>query len=63
MIRRIALVLSLLFAVTAQAAPVDNKDGFWNEWSDATCESRAREKVRDRLAAVLVVPMVPRHEP
>jgi len=41
---RIALVLSLLFAVTAQAAPVDNKDGFWNEWSDATFAKAAREK-------------------
>jgi uncharacterized protein YyaL (SSP411 family) len=44
MARRIALVLSLLFAVTAQAAPVDNKDGFWNEWSDATFAKAAREK-------------------
>src|SRR6266850_3310617 len=44
MVRRIALVLSLLFAVTAQAAPVDNKDGFWNEWSDATFAKAAREK-------------------
>ena len=35
MIRRIALLLPLLFTLSAQAAPIDNKDGFWNEWSDA----------------------------
>src|SRR3981081_1874069 len=44
MIRRIALVLSFLFTVTAQAAPIDNKDGFWSEWSDATFARAAAEK-------------------
>ena len=37
MIRRIAFVLPLLFAITAgHAAPIDNKDGFWSEWNDAS---------------------------
>jgi uncharacterized protein len=44
MIRCIALVLSLLFTVTAEAAPIDNKDGFWGEWSDATFARAAAEK-------------------
>lgn len=44
MIRLCALLLSLLFAAHVQAAPVDNKDGFWSEWSDATFARAAREK-------------------
>jgi uncharacterized protein YyaL (SSP411 family) len=44
MIRRFALVLSLLFTVTAEAAPVDDQDGFWGEWSDATFAKAAAEK-------------------
>ena len=28
----------------ARAAPLDNKDGFWSEWSDATFERAAAEK-------------------
>ena len=44
MIRRIALILPLLFAFSAHAAPVDNKDGFWSEWSDATFARAASEK-------------------
>jgi uncharacterized protein YyaL (SSP411 family) len=44
MIRRIALVLSLLFMVGAEAAPIDNQDGFWGEWSDATFAKAAAEK-------------------
>ena len=44
MVRRVALVLSLLFTVTAHAAPVDNKDGFWNEWSDGIFAKAATEK-------------------
>jgi uncharacterized protein len=44
MIRTIALMLSLLFALPAMAAPIDNSDGFWSEWSDATFAKAAREK-------------------
>ena len=44
MIRRIALLLPLLFTLSAQAAPIDNKDGFWSEWSDATFAKAAAEK-------------------
>jgi uncharacterized protein YyaL (SSP411 family) len=44
MIRHITLVLSLLFAFSVQAAPIDNKDGFWNEWSDAIFAKAASEK-------------------
>jgi uncharacterized protein YyaL (SSP411 family) len=44
MIRRFALVLSLLFTVAAEAAPIDNQDGFWGEWSDATFARAAAEK-------------------
>ena len=44
MIRRIALLLPLLFAFAAQAAPVNNKDGFWNEWNDAIFAGAASEK-------------------
>ena len=28
----------------AHAAPIDNSDGFWSEWSDATFAKAAREK-------------------
>jgi uncharacterized protein YyaL (SSP411 family) len=44
MIRRIALLLPLLFALSAHAAPIENKDGFWNEWSDALFAKAANEK-------------------
>ncbi len=44
MIRAAIVILSLLFAGVAHAAPLDNKDGFWSEWSDATFERAAREK-------------------
>lgn len=44
MIRAGAVVLSLLLTTLAHAAPLDNKDGFWSEWSDATFERAAREK-------------------
>jgi uncharacterized protein len=44
MIRRIALLLPLLFTLSAKAAPIDNKDGFWNEWSDALFARAAVEK-------------------
>ena len=36
MIRILALIHSLSFATVVQAAPSDNKDGFWSEWNDAT---------------------------
>jgi uncharacterized protein YyaL (SSP411 family) len=38
------LAVLLLGIGTAQAAPLDNKDGFWSEWSDATFERASREK-------------------
>jgi uncharacterized protein len=44
MIRAGIVIISLLFAGSAYAAPLDNKDGFWSEWSDATFERAAREK-------------------
>src|SRR4030081_2153717 len=44
MIRMLTLLLSLLFAATAHSAPIDNSDGFWSEWSDATFAKAAREK-------------------
>jgi uncharacterized protein len=44
MIRAGIVMISLLFASSAYAAPLDNKDGFWSEWSDATFERAAREK-------------------
>jgi uncharacterized protein YyaL (SSP411 family) len=44
MIRVGVLLLSLLFAVAARAAPIENSDGFWSEWSDATFARAAAEK-------------------
>ena len=44
MIRILALLLSLLFAGAAHSAPIDNSDGFWSEWNDATFAKAAREK-------------------
>ena len=44
MIRVGLLALSLLFAANAHAAPIDNSDGFWSEWSDATFAKAAQEK-------------------
>src|ERR1700710_925940 len=44
MIRILALILALSFAMAARAAPIDNADGFWSEWSDATFARAAREK-------------------
>jgi uncharacterized protein YyaL (SSP411 family) len=44
MIRIGVLLLSLLFAVAARAAPIENADGFWSEWSDATFARAASEK-------------------
>lgn len=37
------LLLSLLLAAGAQAAPIENRDGFWSEWSEATFARAARE--------------------
>ena len=44
MIRAGVLLLSLLFALGARAAPIENGDGFWSEWSDATFARAAAEK-------------------
>lgn len=44
MIRICAVIISLLLTTALHAAPLDNKDGFWSEWSDATFERAAREK-------------------
>jgi len=43
MIRIGVLLLSLLFAFGARAAPIENGDGFWSEWSDATFARAAGE--------------------
>ncbi len=44
MIRIGILLLSLLFAVAARAAPIENSDGFWSEWNDATFARATAEK-------------------
>ncbi len=44
MIRAGVLLLSLLFAVSARAAPIENGDGFWSQWSEATFARAAAEK-------------------
>ncbi|HLX14789.1 MAG TPA: DUF255 domain-containing protein [Bradyrhizobium sp.] len=44
MIRYGMLVISLMFTLAAHAAPIDNGDGFWKEWSDATFSQASREK-------------------
>ena len=44
MIRILAFVLTLSLAGAARATPIDNADGFWSEWSDATFAKAAREK-------------------
>jgi uncharacterized protein len=45
MMRFLAFLGALLLGLAAaQAAPIDNKDGFWSEWSDATFERAASEK-------------------
>ncbi len=36
MIRIGVLLLSLILAAGARAAPIENSDGFWSEWSEAT---------------------------
>jgi uncharacterized protein len=37
-------ILLLGITGTASAAPLDNKDGFWSEWNEATFERAAHEK-------------------
>jgi thioredoxin-related protein len=37
-------ILLLGIAGTTRAAPLDNADGFWSTWSEATFECAAREK-------------------
>ena len=44
MIRILALLLALSLTGAAHAAPIDNRDGFWSEWNDATFARAAREK-------------------
>jgi uncharacterized protein len=44
MIRVGVLLLSLLVGGAARAAPIENSDGFWSEWSDATFARAASEK-------------------
>jgi uncharacterized protein YyaL (SSP411 family) len=44
MIRIGVLLLSLLFAAGIRAAPIENADGFWSEWNDATFARAANEK-------------------
>jgi uncharacterized protein YyaL (SSP411 family) len=39
-----ALMALLLGLSTAHAAPIDNKDGFWSEWNEATFARAAAEK-------------------
>lgn len=45
--KRLACLLSILLlgiAGVARAAPLDNSDGFWSEWTEATFERAARER-------------------
>lgn len=43
--RFLGLLLALLFAApVVAAAPLDNRDRFWSDWSDATFERAATEK-------------------
>lgn len=45
MMRFFGILAALVLATTAAAAgPLDNRDGFWSEWSDATFERAAVEK-------------------
>lgn len=44
MIRMLILVLALTLSSAARAAPIENGDGFWSEWNDATFARAAREK-------------------
>ena len=37
-------LIALLGLAAAQAAPLDNRNGFWSEWSDATFARAASEK-------------------
>ncbi|HEV7878454.1 DUF255 domain-containing protein [Bradyrhizobium sp.] len=44
MIRIGVLLLSLIAAAGVRAAPIENSDGFWSEWSEATFARAAAEK-------------------
>lgn len=44
MIRMLILVLALTLSSAARAAPIENGDGFWSEWNDATFARAASEK-------------------
>lgn len=43
MIRIGVLLLSFLLVIGARAAPIENSDGFWSEWSEAAFARAARE--------------------
>lgn len=40
----VLLLAAFLWTLAARGAPIDNKDGFWSEWSQATFERAANEK-------------------
>jgi uncharacterized protein YyaL (SSP411 family) len=44
MIRIGLVLLSLMLSIGARAAPIENSDGFWSEWSEATFARAAAEK-------------------
>lgn len=43
MIRILVLLLTLALASAVRAAPIENSDGFWSEWSETTFARAARE--------------------
>jgi len=45
MMRWLVVAMALLLGLgSARAAPIDNRDGFWSEWSDATFARAANDK-------------------
>jgi hypothetical protein len=54
MMRFLGIVAALMLGLaSAQAAPLDNKDGFWSDWSDATFERAAAARHREVNSAIL----------